>query len=93
MGVLHQRAVLDHRPDDGECIRSTIPISKRGVQRIDWTGIALLTGWPHGEPGSARGCGEEVDWFASNWIIVGTIIGAAGLIALVICELDVSLNA
>jgi DHA2 family multidrug resistance protein len=31
--------------------------------------------------------GEEVDWFASNWIIIGTVIASGGIIALVIWEL------
>ena len=31
--------------------------------------------------------GEEVDWFASNWIAIGTVIAGAGLIFLIIWEL------
>ena len=31
--------------------------------------------------------GEEVDWFASHWIIIGTVIAVVGIIALIIWEL------
>ena len=62
------------------------PYLKRGVQRIDWTGIILLTvGLTAAQVVLERG--EEVDWFASNWIIIGTVVGAVGIIALLIWEL------
>ncbi len=62
------------------------PYLKRGVQRVDWTGIALLTvGLTAAQIVLERG--EEVDWFASNWIIIGTVMGAVGIIALLIWEL------
>ncbi len=53
---------------------------------ITWTGIALLTvGLTAAQIVLERG--EEVDWFASNWIIIGTVMGAVGIIALLIWEL------
>lgn len=59
---------------------------KRGVQNIDWIGIALLTaGLSAFQIVLERG--EEVDWFASNWIVVGTIIAAGSLLGLVAWEL------
>jgi MFS transporter, DHA2 family, multidrug resistance protein len=62
------------------------PYLKRGVERIDWIGIALLTaGLTAAQIVLERG--EEVDWFASNWIITGTIIAAVALTALVAWEL------
>jgi DHA2 family multidrug resistance protein len=62
------------------------PYLKRGVARIDWTGIILLTvGLTVAQVVLERG--EEVDWFASNWIIIGTVIASGGIIALVIWEL------
>ncbi|HLI80007.1 MAG TPA: DHA2 family efflux MFS transporter permease subunit [Candidatus Binataceae bacterium] len=62
------------------------PYLKRGVQRVDWTGIALLTvGLTAMQVVLERG--EEVDWFASNWIVLGTAIGAIGIVALLVWEL------
>lgn len=62
------------------------PYLKRGVERIDWTGIAFLTiGLTATQIVLERG--EEVDWFASNWIIIGAVIGAGGIGALLIWEL------
>lgn len=62
------------------------PYLKRGVQRVDWTGIILLTvGLTAAQVVLERG--EEVDWFASNWIVIGTIVAALGVIALLAWEL------
>src|SRR5579862_6788626 len=62
------------------------PYLKRGVQRVDWTGIILLSaGLTAAQIVLERG--EEVDWFASNWIVIGTVIAGAGLIFLIIWEL------
>jgi len=62
------------------------PYLKRGVARIDWTGIILLTvGLTAAQVVLERG--EEVDWFASNWIIIGTVVAAAGIISLLVWEL------
>jgi MFS transporter, DHA2 family, multidrug resistance protein len=62
------------------------PYLKRGLAHIDWTGIALLTiGLTAMQIVLERG--EEVDWFASHWIVAGTILAAGGLIALVVWEL------
>src|SRR5208337_1204522 len=44
------------------------PHLKRGIERIDWTGIALLTiGLTAMQIVLERG--EEVDWFASHGIV------------------------
>jgi DHA2 family multidrug resistance protein len=62
------------------------PYLKRGVGRIDWIGIALLTiGLTAAQIVLERG--EEVDWFASNWIVAGAITAAIALSALVAWEL------
>jgi DHA2 family multidrug resistance protein len=62
------------------------PYLKRGVGRIDWTGIGLLSvGLTMMQVVLERG--EEVDWFASNWIVMGSIIAAASLVGLVAWEL------
>ena len=59
---------------------------KRGVQKIDWIGIALLTvGLSAFQIVLERG--EEVDWFSSNWILLGTIVAAGSLVGLVVWEL------
>ncbi len=62
------------------------PYLKRGVQRVDWTGIILLTvGLTAAQVVLERG--EEVDWFASNWIVTGTIAAGLGIVALLAWEL------
>jgi MFS transporter, DHA2 family, multidrug resistance protein len=62
------------------------PYLKRGVQRVDWNGIILLTvGLTAAQVVLERG--EEVDWFASNWIVIGSVIAAVGIIGLLIWEL------
>jgi len=46
---------------------------KRGVARIDWTGIGLLTvGLTLMQVVLERG--EEVDWFSNHWIVVGAVV-------------------
>jgi DHA2 family multidrug resistance protein len=58
------------------------PYLKRGFLKIDWTGIALLTvGLASMQLVLERG--EEVDWFASNWIVIGTIAAVGALLALI----------
>jgi len=62
------------------------PYLKRGVRRIDWTGIVLLLiGLTMAQVVLERG--QQVDWFSSNWIILGTAIASLALIALGIREL------
>jgi len=62
------------------------PYLKRGVATIDWAGIALLTvGLTAAQVVLERG--QEVDWFASRWIVFGTIVAAVSLIGLVWWEL------
>jgi MFS transporter, DHA2 family, multidrug resistance protein len=59
---------------------------KRGVQNIDWIGIALLTaGLSAFQIVLERG--EEVDWFSSNWIVLGTLVASFSLLGLVVWEL------
>ena len=59
---------------------------RRGVQNIDWTGIALLTiGLSTFQLVLERG--EEVDWFSSNLIVMGTIVASATLLSLIAWEL------
>ncbi len=62
------------------------PYLKRGVAAIDWGGIVLLTiGLTAAQIVLERG--EEVDWFANNWIVFGTATSAIALAALVLWEL------
>ncbi len=62
------------------------PYLKRGVARIDWGGIALLTvGLTAAQVVLERG--EEVDWFASNWIVTGTFVAGIALVSLIAWEL------
>jgi len=64
------------------------PYLKRGFISIDWTGIGLLTvGLACMQLVLERG--EEVDWFASNWILAGTITAAGALLLLIVWELRV----
>ncbi|MGA7619227.1 DHA2 family efflux MFS transporter permease subunit [Candidatus Binatus sp.] len=59
---------------------------KRGVARIDWTGIGLLTvGLTMMQVVLERG--EEVDWFSNHWIVIGTVVASASIVALVVWEL------
>ncbi len=62
------------------------PYLKRGFQNIDWTGIILLTiGLSTFQLVLERG--EEVDWFSSNWLVMGAVVAAATLLSLVVWEL------
>ncbi|HUA33269.1 MAG TPA: DHA2 family efflux MFS transporter permease subunit [Candidatus Binataceae bacterium] len=62
------------------------PYLKRGVTKIDWTGIGLLTvGLTTMQIVLERG--EEVDWFANNWIVIGSIIAALTMVGLVAWEM------
>jgi MFS transporter, DHA2 family, multidrug resistance protein len=63
------------------------PYLRRGLQRIDWTGIGLLTvGLTSLQIVLERG--QEVDWFASNWIVSGTVVAVLTIVALLIWELQ-----
>ena len=54
------------------------PYLKRGFQRIDWGGIGLLTvGLTALQMVLERG--QEVDWFASQWIILGTVTAVVAM--------------
>jgi DHA2 family multidrug resistance protein len=62
------------------------PYLKRGFERIDWFGIVLLTaGLTALQVVLERG--EEVDWFASHWIVAGAATAAVALVTLIIWEL------
>jgi len=64
------------------------PYLKRGVERVDWTGIGLLTvGLAAMQIVLERG--EEMDWFSSQWIVTGTILAALALVGLVVWELSI----
>ena len=59
---------------------------KRGLKRIDWIGILLLTiGLIASQIVLERG--QENDWFESRGITIGALIGAAALLALVFHQL------
>jgi len=61
---------------------------KRGIKRIDWGGIALLTvGLTGLQVVLERG--QQENWFASNWIVAGTVVTAASLVLLVVWDLRV----
>ena len=62
------------------------PYLKRGFQRVDWAGIVFLTVWITTMQ-MVLERGEEVDWFASHWILAGAVIAMVALVALVIWEL------
>ena len=62
------------------------PYLRRGLRRIDWIGIALLSlTLTMSQIVLERG--EEKNWFESNWIVAGTVIAVIVLIALVFWEL------
>jgi MFS transporter, DHA2 family, multidrug resistance protein len=62
------------------------PYLKRGFRSIDWGGIGLLTiGLTALQIVLERG--QEVDWFASRWIVLGTGIAGSAIIALLVLEL------
>ena len=59
---------------------------KRGFQNIDWVGIILLTiGLSTFQLVIERG--EEVDWFSSNWLLMGAVVASVTLLSLVLWEL------
>jgi MFS transporter, DHA2 family, multidrug resistance protein len=59
---------------------------RRGVRRVDWIGILLLTvGLTGMQVVLERG--QEEDWFASTWIVAATIVTLLCLTALVVWEL------
>lgn len=58
---------------------------KRGVEKIDAIGIFLLTvGMVVMQIVLERG--QEVNWFSSHWILVGTVVAVLALVGLVIWE-------
>jgi len=59
---------------------------KRGVAAIDWGGIILLTIGPTAAQVVLER-GEEVDGFASHWIVFGTVVAALALSGLVAWEM------
>jgi DHA2 family multidrug resistance protein len=61
---------------------------KRQVSRVDWWGLCYLA-LGIGALQIALDKGEQEDWFASHLIVVLLVLGAAGLVALVIRELRV----
>ncbi|GAB6061982.1 DHA2 family efflux MFS transporter permease subunit [Deferrisoma palaeochoriense] len=65
------------------------PYLRRGVRRVDWVGLALLTvSLTAMQVVLERG--QEKNWFDSGSIVGGTVVGAATLLALVVWELRVS---
>jgi len=59
---------------------------KRGIKNVDWGGIALLTiGLATTQVVLERG--QQVDWFASHWIVLGMAIAVVTLTGLVVWEL------
>jgi DHA2 family multidrug resistance protein len=61
---------------------------QRGIARVDWVGMALLTAGLTGMQ-IVLERGNEHNWFASRWIMVGTVLTLATLIFLVVWELRV----
>jgi DHA2 family multidrug resistance protein len=62
------------------------PYLPRGVDRIDWAGIGLLTiGLAVLQLVLERG--QEVDWFASHLVVMGSIVAVVALVTLVIWEI------
>ncbi len=62
------------------------PYLKRGVRRIDWSGIILLTiGLTTLQVVLERG--EQENWFESDWITAGAIVTGVALIALLVQQL------
>jgi DHA2 family multidrug resistance protein len=62
------------------------PYLQRGVARIDWVGIALLTVGLTGMQ-IVLERGQEHNWFESNWITAGALVTAIALATLVLWEL------
>ncbi len=62
------------------------PYLKRGLAAIDWGGILFLTiGLTAAQVVLERG--EEVDWFANNWIVIGSVASLTALTGLVVWEM------
>jgi len=62
------------------------PYLPRGVRKVDWVGILLLSfGLTGMQVVLERG--QEQNWFESNWIIAGTILTVVSLLAFVVAEL------
>jgi DHA2 family multidrug resistance protein len=62
------------------------PYLKRGLEKIDWGGIGFLTiGLTATQIVLERG--QEVDWFANNWILVGAVVAVVALLSLIVWEL------
>jgi MFS transporter, DHA2 family, multidrug resistance protein len=62
------------------------PYLRRGIGRIDWLGITLLSVWLIGMQVVLER-GQENNWFESRAITAGALITGAALIALVVWEL------
>jgi MFS transporter, DHA2 family, multidrug resistance protein len=65
------------------------PYLKRGLARIDWGGIVLLAVWIIAMQ-IVLERGQEVDWFASRWILLGAIATVGAGMGLVVHELSSS---
>ncbi len=65
------------------------PYLRRGISRVDWIGIALLTAGLTGMQ-IVLERGNEHNWFASRGITIGTVLTMVMLIVLVVWELRVS---
>ncbi|RMF91878.1 MAG: DHA2 family efflux MFS transporter permease subunit [Nitrospinota bacterium] len=64
------------------------PYLRRGIQRIDWFGILLLTiGLTVMQIVLERG--EEENWFDSTWIVVGAVLTVVVLLGLIVWEFRV----
>jgi len=62
------------------------PYLRRGLRRIDWMGIALLSATlTMSQIVLERG--EEKNWFESSWIVAGAMIALIALIVLIFWEL------
>ena len=62
------------------------PYLKRGLERVDWVGIGLLTvGLTTLQLVLERG--QAFGWFASNWIIGGAVVATVTVVGLVVWEL------
>lgn len=64
------------------------PYLRRGITRVDWVGIALLTiGLTGMQIVLERG--HENNWFHSSWITIASIVTAAALTTMIFWELRV----
>src|SRR5215470_1142744 len=62
------------------------PYLRRGIARVDWAGIGLLTlGLTSMQIVLERG--QEHHWFQSRWILTGTVVTVLALASLVVWEL------